>query len=527
MTASDENGAWSRALTRRQLVRRAGVATAALGVGSLGAGGFVESALAAIPRRGGTITMALNAANESYDPLNPALQIDSFVLYNVYRALTKYDHTAKRYVPDMARDFSMSRDGRTWKFALHKGILFHDMKELTSADVKFSLDQWVNPKNNSIVASLLPAGVSAHVLDRYTIRFTSPQPSVQLLAALSRDGGAIFPARAFKNRVQHPIGTGPFKFASYVKGQRTVLERFEHFWEGAPYLDKVEFVPIPDGSARVAALLSGQVQLIDETPFEQIASVKKNHKVDMLVFPSTMVDGVLFNCTRAPFNNVSARQAVAHALDRTQINKAATFGFGTINPTFVPANFPFAPQVHPLATDLNAAASLANQSGLKGQTIEILSSSAAFPPWGRACDYIAAVLAQIGVTVKVTDLDLGTYVQRIFTTKDYDLAYIGVIGSPEADQRTVPFFQAKSSLNWTGYNGGPKFENLLTAQRAAVTNPAQRQNLLNEIWQQITNDVPWYFTYAWPGAQGLSPKIRNFHADPEDFPFFDKVWLAT
>jgi len=525
----DEGSFVEGSMTRTDLVKRGAVAAAILGFGPLA--GSAEGATMGLlgaeqkPRRGGTLKLGTSIPNLDYNPLTYTAQEDYFVVYNMYRGLTVYNTAKRDFVLDMAESVDVSKGGRVWTFKLKKGITFHDGGELTARDVKYSVDAKTSPKSKSSQKSYYPSGMRSRVLDKYTIQFILDQPTALLPSALGPASGAIFPERAAKTLGKKPMGTGPFKFVEHIKGRRTTLARFDDFYGGAPYLDRVQYLPLPESASRVAALLSGQVQFINFVPFERINDLKKNKSIQVFAFPSTWIDFLMFNLRRAPFNNRQARQAVAYAINRQACAKIASVGTGGPEFTLVSDWAPSRPTVKPLPYDPDRARALAKSTGLDRLNLSIVATPVEYPAMGRAAEYIATALNAVGMKVKVDGVDVGTWVQRSIVTPDFDMSYQGAIAGIDADARTYPFFHSKGALNWAGYNGGAKLDALLDAQRREPDRK-KRARILSQAWRQLTTDVPWYLPYWLPGAQAGAKNLRGFKYQPEMYPFLERVWLA-
>jgi peptide/nickel transport system substrate-binding protein len=521
-------GEHEHSVSRRELIKRGGAAAAVLGLGSLagteGAAGALLQA-AATPKRGGTLRLGSSIQNNDYNPVTYTAQEDYFVVYQMYRGLTIYNTAKRDYVLDMAESVDVAKGGRVWTYKLKKGITYHDGGELTARDVKFSVDMKLSPKSKSPQRSYYPTGMRVRVIDKYTVQFVLDKPTALLPAALGPASGAIFPARAAKTLGKKPMGTGPFKFVSQVKGKETTLSRFDDYYGGRPYLDRVIYQPLPESASRVAALLSGQVQFINFVPFERINDLKKNNSIQVFAFPSTWIDFLMFNTRRAPFNNRQARQAVAYAIDRRAVSRIASVGTGGPEDTLVSDWAPARPTVKPLPYDPDRARSLVKSTGLDKLDLTIVATPVEYPAMGRAAEYIATALNAVGMKVKVDGVDIGTWVQRSISTPDFDMSYQGFIAGIDADARTYGQFHSKGSLNWGAYNGGPRFDALLEAQRQEP-NTKKRARILSQAWQQITNDVPWYMPYWLPGAQAAAKNVRGFKYQPEMYPFLERVWLA-
>ena len=216
------------------------------------------------PRSGGTLTAAIGADPQGFDPHLTSAYSSFQVLENVFDTLVAVDENLN-IVPALAESWEVSDDGLSWTFSLRPGVTFHNGRALTADDVKYSYERILDPEVGSGASWRLGAVASIDVIDDATVRINLNEPNPGLLAKLGGyKGMAIVPQEVADagELDRNPVGTGPFKFVSYTPGDSVVLEANPDYWEeGKPYLDQIVFKPIPDDTVRLTNLQTGEVDL--------------------------------------------------------------------------------------------------------------------------------------------------------------------------------------------------------------------------------------------------------------------------
>ena len=331
-----------RALRARQLATLSAVVAAATLIAACGSGsssGAPSSAASGTPAKGGSVTVGLSTAPDSLDPNVASSADDSLVMRQIFDSLV-VETTGHQFKPWLATSWTISSDGLHYTFTLRQGVKFTDGTAFNAAAVKTNIERILNPNTKSqYAASLLGSVTGATVLGPYSVRLDLKTPDSSLLEGLSEAFlGMESPAAIAKygsNAGQHPIGTGPFKFVSEIPNQEVVLASNPGYdsppanaaHTGAPYLSKLVFQVVPDNTARVGGLQSGQLDAIEGVPAEQIAALKANSSLSVQVLSVPGATYALYlNEKVAPWTNVAARKAVRSAIDVTSIIKTLYFG---------------------------------------------------------------------------------------------------------------------------------------------------------------------------------------------------------
>ncbi|HEX9921455.1 MAG TPA: ABC transporter substrate-binding protein, partial [Anaerolineae bacterium] len=277
----------------------------------------------ASPEPGGTLRVAFQNEWAGLD-LHTASSYSSYqILNNVLEGLTAYDNNLN-LVPWLAESWEQSEDGLTWTFHLREGVLFHNGREMTAEDVKWSFERLIDPATGAGNAARVgPPETQIEVIDTYTVAITHPEPFGIFPQSIGFDKSTGIVAHESLNDdgiITQPIGTGPFQIAEIEGTTRLVLEKHADYWQtGLPYLDAIEIQPIPDDTVRETALLGGDVDWVLSIAPQNLASLQANPDVVVSTAPQLSYDYMGMNLTRPPFDDVRVRQAIALALDRDQI----------------------------------------------------------------------------------------------------------------------------------------------------------------------------------------------------------------
>ena len=194
----------------------------------------------------------------------------SVILENVYDSLFTRDARTERVIPWLATGYKII-DDRTWEFTLRRGVRFQDGEPFDANAVKFTFDYILDPKNKTAYGPRFSQVQSVEVVNAYTVRFHTVAPFPALLTSVSLPGPSML-APVYTQKVgidyasSHPIGTGPYKFKEWVPGDRLVLTKNPDYWAGPVQLDTVVFRVIPEFSSRLAALLTGDVDIMKDVP---------------------------------------------------------------------------------------------------------------------------------------------------------------------------------------------------------------------------------------------------------------------
>jgi peptide/nickel transport system substrate-binding protein len=360
------------------------------------------------------------------DPLvlDPHLRNEALtyaVLRNFYEGLTAFD-TDMRVGPALAASWENPND-LTWVFHLRPGVRFHDGRELTAADVVWSVER-ARSLPASGFGSYLVAVEGVRALDLHTVELTTRRPYAILLNKLAFV--LVVPAGS-PPEIRQPVGTGPYRLASYQPGARLELRSFDAYWDGAPAEKRVEILPIRDAGERVARLQNGDVDVVQEPGPENAARIRATAGCRVLAQENLSVNYLLINARRPPLADRRVRRAIHLALDRSALVRATLGGAGRpIGQMVSRSVFGYAPDLPPPARDLPAARRLLAEAGYPGGIdldLELRS--------GRRAEELRHQLAEAGIRVRLVERPWSELYPRL-QRHEVDF-FLGAILAPSAD----------------------------------------------------------------------------------------------
>jgi peptide/nickel transport system substrate-binding protein len=405
----------------------------------------------ASPQPGGTLTITTTPEPALITNALSSAPTTAELATKIFDGLLEYDMDLKPQ-PSLAESWDISPDGKTVTFRLRQGVLWHDGKPFTSADVQFALMEVVKKYHPRGQGNLGPVQ-SIDTPDAQTAVFNLAHPYPPLMSGLSSLESPIVPRHVFEGTdfrnnpaVNAPIGTGPFKFARWEKGNFIQLDKNEKYWRsGRPYLDRLIFRFIPDSATRAAGVERGE---IDVATFGTINPVEMRRLESLpnltiakggyeAIAPVMMLE---LNTQKPPFDDKRVRLAVAYALDRNFVTKAIWHGFGrpAVGPisSFMKGSGAYTDQ-NILRFDVKDRLEIANrlldEAGLKrganGMRVKIFHDPAPFgEDWRRMGEYIKQALARVGIDVELRNRDYPSFVRLVHNEYDFNMTSTWSIG---------------------------------------------------------------------------------------------------
>jgi peptide/nickel transport system substrate-binding protein len=432
----------------------------------------------------------------------PASATAGVVLYNIQECLVKVDRTGK-IAPWLAERWNTT-DNRNYTFFLKKGVRFHNGRELKAADVKFVFERAMNPETKHPYPRYYEAIGDIIVKDDYTITFSLKTLNANFLLNLARQGSVIYPREAVDTLKSAPIGTGPFRFEEWVRGDRIVLVRNpEYHVKGLPRLDRVTFRFITDPNAVLAALKAGDVDAsLSGLGAEHVQELSKDARFALVVGDTTNDVILAMNNARKPFSDVRVRRAVTHAINKPDVLNGAMFGMGKILGTNVdPLNPYYVDLASAMPYDPARARKLLAEAGYPNGFDTVLRVSPQYPYTVRTGEILVDQLRKVGVNVKLEQIEWGQWLSRVWKEAEYDLTIIGHAESWDIANYANPkyYFRYDSA----------KFQELFAKSEVTLDDRARR-DLYVQMQKMLVEDAPAVWLYMHPrlavtkkGVQGL------------------------
>lgn len=445
-------------------------------------------ALAQAPKDSLVVGMALEPPH--LDPTAGAAAAIREVTYaNLYEGLTRIDR-AGAVKPGLAESWTVSPDGLTYRFKLRAGVRFHDGTSFDSADVKFTLERALAPDSTNAQKQLFAPIASIETPDPLTAVVTLKQPAANFLYNMGwGDAVMLAPESAAANRTT-PVGTGPFKFERWTRGDRIELVRNPNYWNAAAIkLNRVVFRFISDPQAQVAGLRSGDIDAIPNlSAVEALDQFRRDARFKVEIGTTEGETIVALNNAKPPFNDLRVRRALAHAIDRKAIID------GVMNGLALPIGSHFSP-IHPGYVDLTArypynpatARALLAEAGAAN-----LSFTLRLPPPAyarRGGEVIAAMLADIGVKATIEQIEWAQWLDQVFRRREYDATIVAHTEPLDINiyGRTDYYF---------GYDS-PRIRDLMS-EIERTADEAARNRLYGEAQRLIAEDSVNLFLFQLP-----------------------------
>ena len=494
-------------LTRREVLHRA-LAGAAL----VGAGGLARvlpasaATIAAAPKKGGMLRVGVagGGAKDKLDAHTSVSYPDIARVFALYEPLATRN-AAYEIEMTLAEEISPNSAGDEWTVRLKPGIEFHNGKTVTADDAIFSLQRIMDPKDPKVgapgFADVDPAGFKK--LDSRTFAIRLKRSYAVFDDQLAQYYNGIVPV---DYDPKNPVGTGPFKYATFTPGERSTFPANNKYWRsGEPYVESVAIIDFPDDTARVNALLSGQVDAIDNVPLGQIRVIQGNPALKALIAETGGWLPFTMRVDQAPFDDVRVRQAMRLIADRPQLIEQSLAGQGRIaNDLYSPFDPCYAADLPQRHQDLDQAKSLLKAAGHSDLTVELVTAPVA-AGLVEAAQVFAEQAKSAGVTVNVKKVDSGvfygdnylkwTFAQDFWFTRNY---------LPQVAQGSLPT-AAYNETHWSD----PKFISLIDEARGTV-DKVKRCAILHEA-QKMEYDSGGHIIWGFKNqVDAHSAKVTGF-----------------
>lgn len=449
------------------------------------------------------------------------LRESATIVDNIFDTLVMRDKDMK-LVPGLATSWK-AIDDTTWEFKLRQGVKFHNGEDFNADAVKFSIDRVLDPAAKSPTVSYIRTIDSVEVVDPLTVRIKTKGPDPLLPTRMSRYPTYIVPPKYVKEVgndkfATHPVGTGPYKFVEFIPDQHVILEANKDYWRGAPSIDKVTWRAIPDGTARVTALLTGEVDLIENVPVDVAPMVKASPDADLVQVKNgglTIYLGLVMN--EKPLDNVKVRQALNMAIDRKSIVDNILQGMASPRGTQVgAADFGYKDVPVPAFDPAKAKALLAEAGFPNGFSIK-MQSTHRYLKDGEVAQAIAQEFGDIGVKVDQEVLDWSVYTQQVPRKGPIFMLGWGSTQTLDADAAVYAIFKTGEPYSTASI---PELDKLLDESRTIV-DPAKREAVLDKIQDLAAEQVPVIPLYQEDALYGKAKSV-TFEGRPDArIPVFD------
>ena len=380
---------------------------------------------AALAKDSVSIGMRLEPAPGLDPTTGAAAAISQVTLYNIFEGLTRLDGSGDVH-PMLARSWTISEDGATYTFRLEQGVKYHDGAGFDSADVKAQFERNAGPESSNKQKKLFRALKTVEAPDAHTVVIRLDRPRSLLPFELAQAAAVILDQGSFADANTRPIGTGPYRFVKWIKGDSVELEKFAgHRYAAKLQIEKVKFRFINDATAQVAALLAGDLDYMPSlSANEMFPQLQSDDRFTTLQGTTEGETIIAMNNRHEALSDVRVRRAIMHAVDRQAVIDGAMSGYGT------PIGSHFAPH-HPAYVDLTGrypydpekAKALLAEAGYG----DGLALTLHLPPPSyarRGGEIVAAMLADVGITANIENVEWAQWLENVYQERRYAITII-------------------------------------------------------------------------------------------------------
>ena len=465
--------------------------------------------------------------------LDPQMSTDTTsgnaVASKVYETLVKIDQTNK-VVPSLASEWKQI-DPLTMEFTLRQGVKFHDGTDFNGAAVKASLDRLLDPEAKRNRRNMLASIAEVKVIDPYKIQIITKTPFAPLLLHLTHTGASIISPKAMEEDkagktplAQNPVGTGPFKFEKWIKGEQISYTRFDQYWGEKAKISKLIFKVVPEDTTRIAMVKTGEAQAANLVPVTEADRLSKDSAFKLIRTPLYRTEFIAFNTEKAPFNNPKVRRAIAEAINFQGLisgvyNNSGTAGVSTLGP----AVYGYNPNLKPYTYNLENAKKLLAEAGYpNGFTAKFYVADRKIRI--KLAEVIQAELKPLGIDLKIVVLEQGAFFAAS-EKGEHDLCIDGWSNSTgDADFCLSPTLTAKgipTGDNYSRYNN-PAVTALLDQAREE-TNSDNRLALYYQAQEIIREDAPLLTTQVTEDLCVTGKNVEGFWNNAGGITIFTNV----
>ena len=504
---------------------------------------YVEGAT---PKIGGTLIFGRGGDSVGLDPAHEEDGESFKVCGVIYDTLIQYKDESTDVEPALAQSWESSADGLTWIFHLRRNVKFHDGTPFDAESVLFSLNRQHDPNHpfHNVGGPYIywsDTGLAEIVneitaLDAYTVQITLNRPYAPFVYTIAMAPFSIIsPTAATKRRedfTNHPIGTGPFKFVRWDRGDKVVVDVNEDYWSGRPPLDRIIFRSIPDNSVRLIELQNSSIHAMEFPNPDDLHHIREDTQLQIIEQPGMNIGYLAMNMDKKPFDNLKVRRAINHAINKHEIIAQLYQGLG------IPAKNPIPPTMWSYDDAINEytyqpekAKQLLQEAGYPDgfeTTLWALPVPRPYIPDGQILAVaIQSDLRRVGIKSKIVTFDWGTYLEKT-KNGEHDMAMLGWsadIGDPDNFFYYLLSKEAaqKPAGNISFYRSDDMQEILVEAQ--AATNQTARIELYKKAQEIFHRDTPWVPLAHAKQILIINKMVKNLKLHPTTWKYFRQIWL--
>jgi len=514
---------------RRHALSRRGFLGGAAGAGALALTG---GALAQTARRGGVLRCGRDQEPDSLDPHKTALAVAEATLRLLHEPLARTDVDGN-VRPALAESWELTNGNKTLVFKIRDGVTFHDGTPVDAEAVAWTVARHRDPATASPTVFLLGPLEKVEVVGPMQVAYTYRQPFVPLWVGLTLGYCGVLPRRAIEaagaQYGRNPVGCGPFKFKSWAPDSGIQMDRYDGYRAGpVPNVDGIKLVHYPEDATRMAALETGEIDLIytgSSVPLTGIRRLHGRRGIEVASRPALTLRNMTFNQGMAPMADLKVRQALNHAIDPARMVALVLDGQGKAAFGPLPSAMPgYAASVEQLAYryDPARARALLAEAG-HGGGLRITAISNDTPVIRRAAEIAQAQFREVGVEMAVQSMPIGEWSAAARRGQGH-IIFDGYT-YPEADALYVKFHTSSGiNVNFVSRERSADLDRMLDESRAEF-DAARRREILREVQEKIVREAYWIPMFEPLNVAAVGPKVKGAVLQSNADMNISQLWL--
>lgn len=496
----------------------------------LGLVGLAAGPAAAQPK--GRVVVALGTDAPTMDPHMHSARMGIIINQHIFDTLLTRDTRTYKPAPHLA-EAVVNVNPTTWELRLRKGVRFHNGEPFTAESVKFSFERVLNPDQKAPIRGFFTWVKAVEVVDDHTVRIHTQKPYPLIHEILTFGNFGMVPPKYVKEKgdahfARNPVGTGPFRFVEWRKGEQLTLEANAQYWKGAPAIKTLAFRVIPETATQIAELLSGGVDIIRAVPPDQIPAIERSGvarvsatKILRVVYLQLDGDG---RAGKTPLTDLRVRRAVNHAVNVEEIMQKVLGGKAVRTPAGTnPMAFGFDPAIAAYPYDPARARTLLAEAGFpNGFEVTLNTYAGSIVNVEQVAQAVMGYLSQVGARARVKHFaDVGQYLANFRGSKldGMTLASWGYNSVFDSDALYYIHFHTGQPY---AYNTAREMDQWLDDARGTV-DPKKRQEIYSRFERFIVDQAYWVPMYAQFTIEAVSNKL-NYEASSDEIM---RVYAAT
>lgn len=424
-----------------------------------------------------------------------------------------------------------SIDDKTWIFHLREDVKFHNGEEFNAEAVKFNIERILDPNEKCPPRMFFSNIDQIEILDKYTLKIITKVPMPTLINDFSF-ALAIVPPQYTKEKGNeyiaiNPVGSGPFKFVRWTKGEEITYEANEDYWAGPPKVKRLVIKSIPEASTRVAALLGGSVDIINAVPFHMFPIINKSGVAKAISVPSTLAVAIYLDSkTEGPLRDKRVRQALNYAVDKESIIEHILDGHGTpLGQTLTAVHFGYNPNIIHYTYDPEKAKALLKDAGYgNGLNLVLNAPTERIEKGKEIAEAVADQLAKVGVNIELRFHEWGNYFASIRSHKAGPMYLLGWAGDLDADLNLYPHFHSEGFIS----NVSDKTLDAVLEQARSTIDRKEREKLYHKATQIAYDEAYALFLHNSADTYAVNNRVKDWKPipDPGIAMQMENVWLS-